>query len=108
MVGGWVGGELVSRVGGALAWATWALGSMASGIDPSKSGVVCKRPCREQKPKGSHAPESPQSQQPPSVWGAGGGAAAKGCRMRWVEEEVSSGGMVSAWRSGAEHTWREM
>ena len=44
-----------------------AVGSSASGIEPSNSGVVCNRPCLEQKPEGSHAPESPQSQQPPSV-----------------------------------------
>ena len=76
-LGGRTGAGRGNGEGGVGSWATWALGRMASGIEPSRSGIVCKRPCLEQKPKGSHAPESPQSQQPPSVcrprrWGGEG------------------------------------
>ena len=78
---------------GGGSWATWALGRMASGIEPSRSGIVCKRPCLEQKPKGSHAPESPQSQQPPSVcrprrWGGGRVSRGVGGRSRRLHGEA--------------------
>ena len=84
---GWAGRWAdFGRGAGGLSRATWALGRMASGIEPSRSGIVCKRPCLEQKPKGSHAPESPQSQQPPSVCRPRRGAGGGGASGEWMAE----------------------